>query len=1355
MVDSRVKNSGLLKQSETFRKWFDGSKLADDQGNPVVLYHGARPHVDITEFELPNEFDGIYFTPDPLYAHGFTSELFADDTTEGAIYPVYLSIRKPYVVVADPEEEEWESFVYRGLNRLELIEQGYDGAMLIERSSGIIDQVQAYYPHQIKSASGNAGTFNPSVSDIRYARTDPRYLFAGPQAETSDLMLLDKARQMEQDKRSPAIIYDQTGWLRGVDGQWRYEITDHEANLKIGIPNTVEDDAFSRVYQEAEFRPDKNLIKAVYREGQPDYLAAWGKTKADAARNLTRAIIKREYDGYLSMQEVANQVVELGSILDHPRLFAAYPRLKDQNVFFDASLEHGERGSFNWGRGITVNPNMSSQDVLSTVLHEIQHAIQSAEGFARGGNPEQEFTGAVKSMLIDLDTEQRRQVNEWVAHNKHLITNHQSASDLLTYGLMYQSAQRLREHANRDKPSGVLRLIKSEMGWAYHDKVREIPDVRRTFDELERNWYNLPKRHKMAARNLFLREQCATAADLLGEVIPKDVYQQFRKDDRQLKSMIKALERESERAREKLLPLRKLEREESISKSLKDRHVYSTSFEIYQSLAGEIEARNTQARQNMTPEERRKTPPENTADVKRDDAIVVMRGEGGGSTVEIPYRMNSTLAQGYFRHPQSTAKALTSEEARYISSTLMTGWKGRPDIQVVDRISELPTALQKDIWKNRAARDMRAAFWKDTVYLVAPRLPNRLALEEVLLHEIIGHYGLRNFLRDDLEPTFERIYADMGHLPIAEEIKAAYFKAASFDSSDPEHRQLVAEELMAKLAETGEHSRLSEWDRYEAETRSGLRRMGFTLPLEKVDLLNLLHGAEQVVKHGGLSRPPEFDTRFRRVYHGSPHQFDAFSLNAVGTGEGAQAYGWGLYFAGQRRVAEWYQETLACDQSTPVFMIDGEPVDVINDIALRTAMYQVEEHGQVKAYAEVTEIANQLRSQGVEIEPITLETIEAIRSLEGKEVTIKTEEGHLYEAEIPDDSDLLDWDKPLCDQPSPIIQAIQNSSVLADTGNEEWPIASQLMDGNALYESIKQWFVTDDRPWAIIGKTPHDVRNVDQAASEYLNRLGIPGLRYLDGNNRRHGFGGHNYVIWDDKVVSIQSVNDELRQADQAPRYKRSGYIELKESDIFSDEVTQRIKRLAEQVIEAYATDDFARAESLDAELETLYDLLEHGMADMEENGLNQSFISIDGRHRQHAIYKDFSGAEDDGENGLLEDLAATYSDFIDPYNWMDEEHTIINGRAVIDDFRGSTANISDAEMLEIMKEAYENTGARLVEKRPEKRAFGKSIDSFLKERTTPSHLAQIAEHLKVADAYHEAITDPDQSGSTLKPAGP
>lgn len=126
--------------------------MATPSGRPRVFFHGTRPGVVIEKFELNSEHDGIYFTPDPGYAEGFTIPLEPGPVDEaGAIYPVHLDVRNPYVVRAHEESDAWESFVYRGLDRIELIAQGFDGAVLVHEPTGEIDQVMVFYPEQVRS----------------------------------------------------------------------------------------------------------------------------------------------------------------------------------------------------------------------------------------------------------------------------------------------------------------------------------------------------------------------------------------------------------------------------------------------------------------------------------------------------------------------------------------------------------------------------------------------------------------------------------------------------------------------------------------------------------------------------------------------------------------------------------------------------------------------------------------------------------------------------------------------------------------------------------------------------------------------------------------------------------------------------------------------------------------------------------------------------------------------------------------------------------------------------------------------------------------------------------------------------
>mgnify|MGYP000217934532 CR=1 FL=1 len=61
------------------------------------------------------------------------------------------------------------------------------------------------------------------------------------------------------------------------------------------------------------------------------------------------------------------------------------------------------------------------------------------------------------------------------------------------------------------------------------------------------------------------------------------------------------------------------------------------------------------------------------------------------------------------------------------------------------------------------------------------------------------------------------------------------------------------------------------------------------------------------------------------AWHGSPHKFDKFSMDNIGTGEGAQAYGHGLYFADSEDVAKGYRDDLAATLSQQ-HTLDGEDI---------------------------------------------------------------------------------------------------------------------------------------------------------------------------------------------------------------------------------------------------------------------------------------------------------------------------------------------------------------------------------------------------------------------------------------------
>jgi hypothetical protein len=168
-------------ETEAFKRWFGGSKVVDAEGKPLVVYHGTN--ADFTEFQTRERQDkmgrttgGGYFTADPDYASSYGSA--RGDTGGRNVMPVYLSLQNP-LVITDADGSRYPEMTR--LNVADLEAQGYDGVIYNDHSEGDrvdLAEVVAFRSTQIKSATGNRGTFDPN---------DPNILnqddAAGPRAE--------------------------------------------------------------------------------------------------------------------------------------------------------------------------------------------------------------------------------------------------------------------------------------------------------------------------------------------------------------------------------------------------------------------------------------------------------------------------------------------------------------------------------------------------------------------------------------------------------------------------------------------------------------------------------------------------------------------------------------------------------------------------------------------------------------------------------------------------------------------------------------------------------------------------------------------------------------------------------------------------------------------------------------------------------------------------------------------------------------------------------------------------------------------------------------------------------------------
>jgi hypothetical protein len=270
---------------------------------------------------------------------------------------------------------------------------------------------------------------------------------------------------------------------------------------------------------------------------------------------------------------------------------------------------------------------------------------------------------------------------------------------------------------------------------------------------------------------------------------------------------------------------------------------------------------------------------------------------------------------------------------------------------------------------------------------------------------------------------------------------------------------------------------------------------------------------------GGLSETAA--TNYKAAFHGTPHEFDRFDLSKIGTGEGQQAYGHGLYFADKKEVAEFYRNSLSGKNQ----MV---PVAVQN--ALRELHFDVGNGGAEDAIARIEKSADwkkQFRLSEAETSSAAVKEIDDF-------VQRHKKSGRLYQVDIPEDHELLNHDIILADHSKALRAKLEK--INKDLNLKLDPYEAT---GETLYDAI-----AEDASQAKMGlrsgledfvkKTPGAIRmSNDELASRYLASQGIPGLKYLDQFSRGAAVGSHNYVIFDDSRVKITDRYSAKKKIDQ------------------------------------------------------------------------------------------------------------------------------------------------------------------------------------------------------------------------------
>jgi len=240
------------------------------------------------------------------------------------------------------------------------------------------------------------------------------------------------------------------------------------------------------------------------------------------------------------------------------------------------------------------------------------------------------------------------------------------------------------------------------------------------------------------------------------------------------------------------------------------------------------------------------------------------------------------------------------------------------------------------------------------------------------------------------------------------------------------------------------------------------------------------------------------------VYHGSPHKFDRFDASKIGTGEGNQAYGHGLYLAENPGVAETYQKmvnTGSISKQAKKFVRENIIAGADNDAILKAA---TSSKNQATRW-DLEDVKRGIPASRNDY----VNAMDEVQEFLTKNPISQTD-GSLYKVDLPDEqiAKMLDYDKQLSEQSSEVKNILlpYQKEIGGSFGTGE-----QTLKAIAFERRMKG---LDDSPAAV---------------AQQLRDMGIPGVKYLDATSRGAGTGTRNFVTFpgEEKSMTILERNGQ------------------------------------------------------------------------------------------------------------------------------------------------------------------------------------------------------------------------------------
>lgn len=917
-----------------------------------------------------------------------------------------------------------------------------------------------------------------SSDNIRFSLAGERGAAAADKAEERTFRMdnLSVARKMEEEKKDAKAIKMATGWERGADGKWRYEMSDAKIKDTMDVGGG-------------------HIVKRY----EDDMLWNGGK---------------------------------LSKVIDAPELFKAYPQLKDVRIETDAIMnDMPSNGEYN-SKTNTITIHADELKYMNGILnHEIQHAIQDIEGFAKGGSPRlvrgevkkrfDEVTKQIKQLRAEGKEDEAKALIE---KNRSLYNAYMKNDDFDSYKSLAGEVEarnvsaRLnmtpeeRRKTLAESTEDVARkdqifLGVGDVSFSLHDmadgkesgsadmaedlKSLNTPDE--VDDAIKTAIDNMPSGWKMANRKMI------HIAQALGENRKAEIAGEEPKFSLKDVTLIKAGTYFSggglveEGLKGIIDPVVAVEYDEKISGVYRNnfgQHIVTADVrdvdpkELVKQIDGEVEyfhaspvCKNySQAKSNHAELELDKETAASTAEFINDikpKVVTIENVKGYKDSDAMKIITDALDANGY------------TWDADVYNAADYGGYTNRERLIVrAVRDGKLPDKPKKMAHKSG---------WYEAVADIIPTLTEK-------------KNGVANWM--DVRLKADGI--DWRNID-----KPLYVMGSAYADGKIPHA--FADELLPTLrTKSGDVIVMPDGKVYRAMGRVLARVSGVSDDYKMPFSENLSHTIigngipTQLTEHVIAPLLTGSDPKFSiRTYHGTGASFDKFDFSHMGEGEGSQAFGWGGYVTNSKDIAEDYtrRAKIRKDNGGFEFVTD---MSANNKDMVRQYIYK---------YKDVNKGLDAMRKDlpsALEMFPDDddLKELSNILAKKNEEIAVPDNIAYLYDVDIPDDNgDYLDWDAPLTDkQKNTIIKELRRLKIdFADFKKRGFSFDGSF-GGNA-YDFL-MYALRRTKKWKDV--------DASRAVSKFLSSIGFTGIKYKAGTI----FGGAkegdtNYVIFDENNANI------------------------------------------------------------------------------------------------------------------------------------------------------------------------------------------------------------------------------------------